>query len=121
MKKENKEVEAFVSSGNIFQDLGYPNPEEAQAKSDLAIQIYQTIKRRKLTQTEAADILGIDQPKVSDIIRGQLSKYSIDRLMRFLRLLGNDIEILVKKHQDKSSDPTLYVRRTSGSRPRASA
>ena len=121
MKKQDEEVEAFVSSGNIFEDLGYPNPEEAQAKSDLAMQIYRTLKKRKLTQIEAAEILGIDQPKVSDIIRGKLSKYSIDRLMRFLRLLGNDIEILVKKHRDKSSDPTLYVRGASENRPRASA
>ena len=113
MKEKNIEIEAYVSSGNIFADIGHPYPEEAQAKSDLAIQIYQTIKNRKLTQAKVAEILGIDQPKVSDIIRGKLSKYSIDRLMRFLRILGNDIEIQITKHENRSSDPTLYVRRIS--------
>ena len=119
MKEKNKEIEAYISSGNIFADLGHPHPEEAQAKSDLAMQIYQNIKSRKLTQAEAAEILGVDQPKVSNIIRGKLSKYSIDRLMRFLRILGNDIEILIKKHENKKSDPTLYVKRISR-RPRIS-
>lgn len=120
MEEKNKEIEAHVSSGNVFADVRHPHPEEAQAKSDLAIQIYQIIEQRKLTQSEAAKILGIDQPKVSDIIRGKLSKYSIDRLIRFLRLLGNDIEILVTRHQNKSSSPTLCVKHGSKS-SRASA
>jgi predicted XRE-type DNA-binding protein len=96
MKKKREEMEFFIGSGNVFKDLGYPNPDEALAKADLARQIYKTIKEKKLTQAQAAKIMGIDQPKVSDIIRGKLSRYSIDRLMRFLKLLGKDIEIRIK-------------------------
>ena len=109
MTKQNKNKEVVVGSGNIFKDLGYPNPEEARAKADLSRQIHQIIKNRKLTQAEAADIMGIDQPKVSDIVRGKLSKYTIDRLIRFLRLLGRDIEIRVKRHTSKSDHASLFV------------
>lgn len=107
MVRKKEKVEVFVGSGNVFEDLGYPNPEEALAKADLARQIYKTIKARKLTQEQAAKIMGIDQPKVSDIIRGKLSRYSIDRLMRFLRLLGKDIEIRIKEHKNRKA--LLYV------------
>lgn len=109
MKKKKEEIEVVVGSGNVFEDLGYANPEEALAKADLARQIQKVIKARKLTQVQAARIMGIDQAKVSDIIRGKLSRYSIDRLMRFLRLLGKDIEIRVKNHKSKRANPLLSV------------
>lgn len=109
MEKKREEVDAFIGSGNVFEDLGYPNPEEAQAKADLALQIHQIIVKRKLSQKEAAEIMGIDQPKVSDIVRGKLSKYTIDRLIRFLRLLGRDIEIRVKRHTKRSEPTSLLV------------
>lgn len=107
--KGEEEIEVFVGSGNVFEDLGYPNPEEALAKADLAHQIYKTIKARRLTQSQAAKLLGIDQPKVSDIIRGKLSKYSMDRLMRFLRMLGKDIEIHIKEPKNKKSARVLSI------------
>jgi len=109
MAKHEDEIDVFIGSGNVFKDTGHPYPEEAKAKSDLARQIYKIIKSRKLTQNEAAKLMGIDQPHVSNIIRGKLSRYSIDRLMRFLRLLGRDIEIRVKVHTKKSTPPTLSV------------
>ena len=109
MSKKQEDIEVFVGSGNVFEDLGYPNPEEAQAKADLSRQIYQIIKNRKLTQKQAAKIMGIDQPKVSDIIHGKLSKYTLDRLIRFLRLLGRDIEIRVKRHTKRSEPTSLLV------------
>lgn len=109
MAEKHENIEAFVGSGNVFEDLGYPNPEEAQAKADLARQIHQTIKNRKLTQKQAAEIMGVDQPKVSDIVRGKLSKYTLDRLIRFLRLLGRDVEIRVKRHTKSSTLPSLQV------------
>ncbi len=108
--------EFHPSSGNIYEDLGYPNPEEAKAKAELASQIHEAIKARKLTQAKAAKLMEIDQPRVSDIIRGKLSKYSIDRLIRFLRALGRDVEIRVKKHEKRSSYPTLSVTGVSKSR-----
>ena len=109
MAKNDDDIEVYVGSGNVFWDLGYPNPEEALAKSELAGEIHQVIKSRKLTQKQAAEIMGIAQPKVSDIVRGKLSKFSIDRLLRFLRLLGRDIEIRIKKHTQRSVPPSLQV------------
>ena len=83
------------SDENVFADLNLPNPEESLAKAELARQIYHAIKKRKLTQKQAALILNIDQPKVSALIRGQLSGFSLERLFKFLNELGQDITINV--------------------------
>ncbi len=109
MKAKKANTTVKKSSGNVFADIGHSNPEEAKAKAHLAIQIYKVIKAKKLTQREAAKILGIDQPKISDITSGKLSRYSIDRLMRFLRLLGHDIEIRITKTKKRSTMPSLTV------------
>ena len=85
-----------VGRGNVFADLGYARPEEAAAKAELAHKITRIIERRKLTQAEAANVLEVDQPKVSALTRGKLSGFSLDRLVRFLVLLGSDVEIVVK-------------------------
>ena len=84
------------SSGNVFADIGVKTPEEALVKAKLAHVIARSIEARRITQLEAAELLGIDQPKVSNLVRGKLSGFSIDRLFRFLTLLGSDIEIVVK-------------------------
>jgi len=84
------------SSGNVFADIGVQNPDEALVKAKLARLIARTIEAKEMTQSEAADLLGIDQPKVSNLARGKLAGFSIDRLFRFLTLLGSDIEIVVK-------------------------
>lgn len=83
-------------SSNIFADLGFPNPEEHLAKAGLAVQIIEIIRQRHLNQSAAADLLGIDQPKVSALMRGQLKNFSLDRLCRFLNALDKDVEIAVK-------------------------
>lgn len=85
-----------LSSGNVFADLGLPKPDDLLAKAELAAKIIAEIQRRRLTQSQASQILGIDQPKVSALKQGKLSGFSIERLMRFLLLLGRDIEISVK-------------------------
>ena len=84
------------SSGNVFADIGGRNPEEALVKARLARVIARTIEAKKMTQSEAADLLSIDQSKVSNLVRGKLAGFSIDRLFRFLTVLGSDIEIVVK-------------------------
>lgn len=86
-----------VGTGNVFADLGYPRPEEATAKAELAHKITKIIERRGLTQAEAAEILDVDQPKISALRRGKLSGFSLDRLVRFLVLLGSDVQIVVKE------------------------
>jgi predicted XRE-type DNA-binding protein len=81
------------SSGNVFADLDLPDAEERLVKSTLAIEIDRILTQRKLTQRAAAALLGIDQPKVSQLIRGRLDGYSTERLMGFLTTLGRDIDI----------------------------
>lgn len=83
-------------SDNIFSDLDIPNSEEALAKAELARQIYGAIKKKKLTQKQAAALLAIDQPKVSALVSGRLSGFSLERLFRFLNELGQDVTINVK-------------------------
>lgn len=107
--KEPKEIKVIASSGNVYADTGHPNPEEAMAKAELAILISAAIKRKKLTQKQAADLIGVDQPKISAIIRGQLSGFTIDRLFRFLMALGMDIIVEAKPHISKSTPAHIHV------------
>lgn len=94
MPKRTKDY--VVSSGNVFADLGLPNAEEALAKAKLAHKITEIVSTRKLAQVQTATLLGVDQPKVSALMRGRLSGFSLERLMRFLLLLGQDIQITVQ-------------------------
>ena len=90
------------SSGNVFADLGVKNPEEALVKARLAHVISEAITARGMTQINAAAFLGIDQPKISRLVRGQLAGFSLDRLFRFVTLLGSDIKITVVGGKSKS-------------------
>ena len=92
-----RELDYTVSSGNVFADLGLPNAEELLAKAELAHKITILIRERGLTQAQAAKLLGVDQPKVSALIRGQLTGFSIERLMRFLLAFGQDIRITIEE------------------------
>jgi predicted XRE-type DNA-binding protein len=85
------------SSGNVFADLGLPHADDLLAKAELAAKIIAEIQRRRITQAQAAAVLGIDQPKISALKQGKLSGFSIERLMRLLLLLGRDVEIAVKE------------------------
>ena len=85
------------SSGNVFADLGLPEPEERLAKGQLAIEIGRILAQRKLTQQAAARLMGIDQPKVSHLLHGRLAGFSTERLLGFLTALGRDVEIVVRK------------------------
>lgn len=90
-----KKIDYKESSGNVFADLNIENPEEALAKSELARQIGKIIKKKKLTQKQAAEILGIDQPKISALIHGKLRSFSLERLIRFINELGQDVSITI--------------------------
>jgi predicted XRE-type DNA-binding protein len=94
-----KKIEYEVGSGNVFKDLGLKHPEERLAKAQLASQIMFILEERKLTQTAAAKLLGIAQPKVSLIYRGNLEEFSIERLMRLLNRLHRDVRIIVDKRE----------------------
>ena len=83
-------------SGNVFADLGMPNPEQELLKARLTLQIYRIVKERGLTQAQAGELLGIKQPHVSALMRNRAGNFSVGRLMEFLTALGQDIEITVK-------------------------
>ena len=91
----SEEIKVQSSSGNIFADLGLANSDELLIKAELVRQISNAIDASRLTQAEAARMLGIDQPKVSALLNGKLSGFSTDRLFRFLNALGSDVEIRV--------------------------
>ena len=88
-------IEVESSSGNVFADLGLPDADKLKIKSGLVIQITQAIRKLGLTQLEAAKRMGITQPKVSDMMRGNFSNLSERKLMDCLNRLGYDIEIKV--------------------------
>ncbi len=94
-KKKSIEFEIIEGSGNVFEDLQLADADKLLAKSELVGRIADIIKQRRLTQAQAATILGIDQPKVSALLNGKLGRFSLDRLFRFLSLLDQDIEIVV--------------------------
>lgn len=84
------------SSGNVFADLGLPDAAELQTKARLGVAICRIVEQKRLTQAQIADLLGISQPKVSALLRYKLEGYSVERLMRFLVALGQDVEIVVR-------------------------
>lgn len=98
MKNKNtkQKPEYELGSNNVFADLGFENPEEELLKSDLTAEIASHIKKRRLTQTQTAKILGIDQPRVSSLLKGRFDLFSVEMLMHFLTALGQDIQIVVK-------------------------
>jgi predicted XRE-type DNA-binding protein len=87
---------AEKGSGNVFADLGLPNPEKELWKAQLTLQIYRLIKQRGVTQADAGKILGIPQPHVSLLMRNRSGVFSVERLMDFLTTLGQDVEITVR-------------------------
>jgi predicted XRE-type DNA-binding protein len=95
-KSRNKKPRIEVGSGNVFADLGLPNPQERLAKSMLAHSIAGLIGSMGLTQAQAAKLMGIDQPKISALLKGRLRGFSTDRLMAFLNSLGRDVVITIQ-------------------------
>lgn len=97
------------SSGNVFADLGLPHPEEHRVKSTLALTIAERIQERGLTQAEAARVLGLTQPGVSNLVRGKLERFTLDRLMRLLRKLDYDVRISLRPKPKSRKEATLSV------------
>jgi len=98
-----KERSITHGSGNVFADLSHPNPEEHQTKARLVSQISDIIDERQMTQAEAAQAFGIDQPKVSALLNGRFRGFSVYRLMSFIAALGRDVEIVTTKTRRRPS------------------
>ena len=110
MAKKKKNTFIEDSGGNIFADLGFPHPEREELKAELALQIYRIIKRRGLTQRQAGDILGTQQPHVSALMRGRSGQFSVERLFEFLNALDQDVAIAVRpKRSSRQAARTSVV------------
>jgi predicted XRE-type DNA-binding protein len=105
MKKKGYEI----GSGNVFKDIGVPNAEEHFVKAQLVFKIDTLMKERKLKQVDAAELFGVRQPDVSKMLRGEFRQFSVERLLRFLVALNQDVEIVVRPHRDTKNAPVLHV------------
>lgn len=91
-----------MGSGNVFEDLGFDNPEEYQAKTELALHIIKIIEERALAQKQAATLIGATQPDISKLKSGQLKGFTLDRLFSFLLRMNRNIQIRVTKAKGKA-------------------
>lgn len=107
--KKRKRMIFEKSSGNVFADIGFANPEREQLKANLTLQIYRIIKSRGLTQAEAGAILGIKQPHVSALMRNRSGNFSVERLMDFLIALGQDVEITVRPTRKEHGQVSIVL------------
>jgi predicted XRE-type DNA-binding protein len=98
------------SSGNVFADLGLPNPKQELTKAELTIQLYRIIKQRGMTQAEAGRALGIKQPHVLLLMRNRAGSFSVGRLMEFLTALGQDVEIAVRPSRKEHGEMSVTLR-----------
>ncbi len=105
MSKESYEV----GGSNVFKDIGIPNAEEHLVKAQLVFKIDAIMKKRHMKQIEAATLFGVRQPDVSKMLRGEFRQFSVERLLRFLVKLDQDVEIVVRPHRDKRNAPALHV------------
>src|SRR5256885_4962913 len=98
-----------TGSRNVFQDMGVPNAEEHLIKAQLVLKIDTIMRERGLKQVNAAELFGIRQPDISKMLRGDFRQFSVERLLRFLVALNQDVEIVVKPHRDRNNAPSLHV------------
>jgi predicted XRE-type DNA-binding protein len=97
-----------AGSGNVFADVGFDNPEDMKLRADLVQQLREIIGRKHLTQAAAAKLMGIKQPDLSALLNGRLTKYSLERLLRFMTILDRDVKITVKaKPRHRSARLTI--------------
>lgn len=94
-RKRVKVEKVEMSSGNVFADLGFADADERMLKAQLAVKIAELIERKGWTQAHAAEMIGLDQPKVSHLSRGRLSGFSADRLFAILNRLGHSVEVRI--------------------------
>ena len=95
-EEEMADTRVEISSNSIYAELGFKNHKEMETKSNLVMEIQKAIKKKKLTQTQAAEKIGISQPKLSELLNGRFRGYSVERLIYFLNELGHDVDIVVK-------------------------
>ncbi len=107
----SEDIKIAESSGNIFRDLGFPDEEakEELLKAQLGAEIFHILQSRKLTQTEAAKILGVKQPEISRLKGGKFSYYSVERLMRFLDRLNCEVSIHIVRPESEEAERVIAI------------
>ncbi|HLF38745.1 MAG TPA: helix-turn-helix transcriptional regulator [Burkholderiales bacterium] len=107
--KAREDRAVYAGSGNVYADLGYENAEEMLVKAQLVSKIAEIIQRRGLTQVEAAKLLGLTQPKVSAMLRGQFRGFSERKLINCLTSLGRDVQIVIKDAPQRRAGGRLTI------------
>jgi predicted XRE-type DNA-binding protein len=102
-----KDKKVTASSGNVFADLGFANPEEERLKAKLVRELRGILKCRKLTQTKAAAVFGLKQPDVSALATGRVGKFSIERLVRCLDRLGYEVDLVVRQKPRRAASRAI--------------
>ena len=98
-----------ISSGNIFQDLGFANAEEKLAKVKLASVIADILEQQQITPQQAAQILGLALEQINNLTNGILKEFTIENLLSYLIKLGQNVEIMVTNQQQDKSQPKINV------------
>jgi len=107
--KVSERIAVYAGSGNVYADLGYPDANEMLVKAQLVSKIAEIVRQRGLTQVEAAKVLGLTQPKVSAMLRGQFRGFSERRLIDCLTSLGRDVQIVIKEAPRRRAEGKLTV------------
>ena len=103
------EVKFTVGSGNVFADLGLPNPKAYSLKAQLVMQIQDIIEAKGWTQAETAAVIGLDQPRVSKLLNGRLSDFSVERLLTILNRLGHNVAVLISAEEHAPEETHVQV------------
>lgn len=109
MSEMKKKSEYTTGSGNVFEDLELPDADERMLKAQLVVQICRFLEEKKWTQAEAAKAIGLDQPKVSNLLRGRWAGFSVDRLLNILNRLGHSIEVRISAEEDDHAEAQTLV------------
>jgi predicted XRE-type DNA-binding protein len=109
IKPMNQEIEVYTSCGNVFADLGFDNAEEMLVKAELVRKINDIIIDRQLTELEIAKTLEVELQQVSHLMSGKLLSFSLENLLKFLNILGQDIEIKISTTPKNNSKGTVLV------------
>ncbi len=106
---EMADTRAEIVDGSVDEQLGYKNHKEMETKANLVMEISSAIKNKRITQTKAAVILGISQPKLSELLNGRFRGFSVERLINFLNELGKDVDIVVRaKPRNRKARVNVY-------------
>lgn len=105
----DERIKVEKGSGNVYKDLGFPNPDEMQAKAHLVFKIQDIIDERNLNLDEASKILSMDESELSDMLDGQFESWTIDSILSLLRKLDHDIEIVLHKRPPNTPSAGLRI------------